>query len=63
MSELSKLETLLQDPSDTKVPRLNICRSIISLGKIKHQKWRNHLFSQRNKITKRAMEVEAAGGG
>ena len=30
VSDLSKLETLLQGLSDTKVPRFNMCRSIIS---------------------------------
>ena len=31
-----------------------MCRSITSLSKITHQMWHNHLFSQRNKATKKA---------
>ena len=41
-----------QDPSSTKVPRLDMCRSIISLSKITHQMWCNHPSSQRNKAKK-----------
>ena len=55
--------TLLQDPSDTKVSRLDMCRSIISLSKTTHQKWGDHPFSQRNKTRKGAMGVEVGGDG
>ena len=41
--------------SGTMVPRLDMCRSIISLNRITHQMWRDHKFSQRNKATKRAV--------
>ena len=41
-----------QGPSDTKVPRLTMCRSIKLLSKIKHQMWLDDPFSQRNKATK-----------
>ena len=34
--------------SGTKVARLDICRSIISLSKVAHQMWHNHPFSQKN---------------
>ena len=46
-----------QGPSDTNVPRLDMCRSIISLSKIVHQMWRDHPFSQGNKTTGRAVEM------
>ena len=32
-------------------------RSAVSLSKVTHQMWRNHPFSQRNKVTKRAAWV------
>ena len=38
-----------------KVPRLDVCRSIISLSKIVYQMWHDHSFSQRNKTTERAV--------
>ena len=38
-----------------KVPRLDMCRSTISLSKIVHQMWHDHPFSQRNKTTERAV--------
>ena len=41
-----------QGCSGTKVPRLNIYKSIISLSKITHQMWHGHPFSQRNKTSK-----------
>ena len=47
-----------QGPTSTKVPRLDMCRSILSLSKIAHQMWRDHPFSQRNKTT-----VEVGVGG
>ena len=47
-----------QGPSGTKVARLDMCRSIISLSKIVHQMWYDHPFSLRNKTTERAVGVE-----
>ena len=48
-----------QGTSSTKVPRLDMCRSIISLSNITHQMWHFHPFNhQRNKTTERAV-----GGG
>ena len=44
-----------QVPSGTKVPRLDMCRSIISLSKTAYQMGHNHPFSQRSKITERAV--------
>ena len=38
-----------QGPSGAKVSRLDMCRSMISLGKIAYQMWHNYPFSQRNK--------------
>ena len=52
MPELSKLDALLQGPSDTKVPMFDVCRTIISLSKITHQKRRDNQFSQRNEAKK-----------
>ena len=52
-------QTWHQDHFGTKVPRLNMCGSIISLSKIAHQMWCNHPFSQRNKTIERAV----GGGG
>ena len=46
------LDTSLQGPSGTKLPRLNICRSTILSSKTARQIWHNHPFSQRNKTTK-----------
>ena len=46
----------MQGFSGNKVPRLDMCRSIISSKK--HQMCHNHPFSQRNKETKRAVEVD-----
>ena len=51
----------IKGPSGTKVPRLNKCRYIISLSKIAYQMWYDHLFSQRNKATERAVKVGAGG--
>ena len=42
-----------QGAAGTKVPRLQKVWSIISLSKIT-QMWRDHSFTQRNKVTKRA---------
>ena len=50
-----------QGPSCTKVPRLDMCRSIITLSKIAHQMSYNHLFSQRSKTTERAVWVGVGG--
>ena len=36
-----------QSPFGTKVPRLEVCRSIILLSKIAHQMWRDYPHSQR----------------
>ena len=44
-----------------KVLRLDICTSMISLSKIAHQMWRDHLFSQRNKTTEWAVGVGVEG--
>ena len=52
-----------QGPSGTMVPRLDMCRSTISLCKITHQKWCDHPFSQRNKTTKRAVGMKVGGVG
>ena len=50
VSDLSKPDTLMHGkqhcPSGTKVWRLNMCRSIISLSKIRHHMRHNHSFSQ-----------------
>ena len=62
MSDLSKFDALLhktqQDHFGTKVPGLDMCRSIILLSKITHQVCSDHPFSQRNETTKRAVGVE-----
>ena len=52
-----------QVPSGTKVPRLDMCRSIISLSKTAYQMGHNHPFSQRSKITERAVGGGGGGGG
>ena len=46
-----------QGPSGTKVPRLDMCSSIISLSKIVYQIWHDHPISQRNKTTERTVGV------
>ena len=70
LSKLSKPQVLLQKntqqgPSGTKVPRLGMCRSIISLSKIILQMQCDRPFSQKNKTTKRAVgwRLEATGKG
>ena len=67
MSELSKLVTVLhkthQGPSDTKAPRLDICRSMLSLSKTVHQMSRDHPFSQRNSTRDRTTERIGSLGG
>ena len=58
VSQLSKLDALLhtqQSPSDIKVRRVDMCRSVISLSKITHQMWHDHPFTQGNK--------KSSGGG
>ena len=47
-----------QGPSGTKVPRLNMRRSMISLSKIAHQIWHDHLLSQIKQGNKKS-----SGGG
>ena len=49
-------------PSDTMVPRLDMCRSIISLSRITHQMGHYHPFNQHNKAAKTAVGMEVAGG-
>ena len=62
VSDLSKpLQNTQQGPPGTKEPKLGMCRSIISLSKIVQQMRRNHLFSQRNKTTERAVEGVRVG--
>ena len=41
------------------MPRLNTCRSILSLSKIAHQMWHDHPISQRNRTTERTVGVGA----
>ena len=69
VSDISKLDALLYE-THTKVlllPRLDMFRSIISLSKIANQMWHGQPFSQRNKITERAVRVgvggDSEGGG
>ena len=47
-----------QGPSDTIVPRFDMCRSIISFSRITHRMWQDQPLSQRNKTTKRAVGVK-----
>ena len=47
-----------QGPSGTKVPRLDMYRSIISLSKTAHQMWRDRTFNQRNKTAERVVGVD-----
>ena len=60
---LHKTHITRQGPSGTKVPRLDMCRSIISLSKIAHQVWRNQSFSQKNKTTEKAVRRWGGRGG
>ena len=61
VSDHSKVDALLhnthQGPSGTKVPRRDICRSILSLSKIAHQMWRDNPFSQRKRTTEKTVGV------
>ena len=43
------------------LPRLDMCRSILSLRKIAHQMWRDHPFSKRNRTTERTVGVRVRG--
>ena len=43
------------------VQRLDIYRSIMSLSKIAHQIWHDHLFSQIMKTSKIAVKVKVGG--
>ena len=52
-----------QGPSGTRLLRLDMRRSIISLSKLTDQMWCNHPFSQRNKATEKAVEVEGGDDG
>ena len=66
--DVGKLDTLFkknteQGPFVAKIPRLHMCASIISLGKIKHQLRHDHPFSQRNKATERALGLDVGGKG
>ena len=47
--------------SGTNVPRLDMCRFILTLSKIAHQIWRDHSFSQRNRATERTVGVGVVG--
>ena len=58
---VSDLWYQISGPSGIKIPSLDICRFIILLSKITHQMLHNHTFSQRNKVTERAVEVKAGG--
>ena len=60
VSDLSKRGTLLHK-TRIKILRLNMCTSMTSLGKITHQMWYNHPFSQRNKTTEWAIGMGAGG--
>ena len=42
---------------------LDMYRSILSLSKKAHQMWRDHLYSQRNMRTERAMGLSNGTGG
>ena len=65
MPDLSKLDTLLYRTQSKglsgTIPRLEMCRFLISLSKITHQMWRDHPFSQRNEATKSAFGLEVGG--
>ena len=52
-----------QGRSRTKVPRLDMYRSIISLSKRTHKMWHHHPFIQRSKTSKIAVEVKVGGNG
>ena len=40
-----------------------MCRSVTTLSKIIHQMSHDHPFSQKNKTTKKAVEMEVGGDG
>ena len=52
-----------QGPSNTKVPRLDMCIFIISLHIITYQIWRDDPFRQRNKKAKNEVGVKAGSDG
>ena len=52
-----------QGPSNTKVPRLDVCIFIISLHIITYQIWRDDPFRQRNKKAKNEVGVKAGSDG
>ena len=63
LSDLCKLNTFLHK-THIKLflvlkyqPRLDMCRSILTLSKIAHQMWHDHPFSQRNRTLKRLVGV------
>ena len=61
VSDLSKLDILLHKIH--KFPRLDMCRSIISLSKVTHQMWHNHLpFSQRKSSGGGGQRQQGKGG-
>ena len=62
MSDLGKLD-VLTPLSCTQIPRLDMCRSILSLSKMIQQLWCNHPLSQRNKTIKKVVGMEVAGDG
>ena len=43
-----------ESPSGSMIPRLSMCRSIITLSKIAHQMWHDHPLSQTKKTAERA---------
>ena len=61
VSDTSKRGALLhkthQCSSGTKVPKLDLCKSILSLSKIAHQMCHDHQLSQRNRATERTVGV------
>ena len=59
--DLSNSVNTHQSPSGSKVPRLDMCRSILSLSKIAHQIWHDQPLSQRNRTTGRTVAVEVGG--
>ena len=62
VSDLSKLDVLLHETYIKVLLELRyIGRSILSLGKIAHQMWRDHPFSQRNRTTERTVGVGLGG--
>ena len=54
-------ENTYQGPSATKVPRVGICRTILSLRKLAHEMWHDNPFNERNKATERTVGVGFGG--